>query len=68
MTKGLDAMTDEVKRCADCDGEFTLTAADREFFDRRALFLPKRCVACRKLRRMTTEAATMTPPYFREVR
>ena len=40
--------TDEKRTCADCDGEFTLTAADREFFERRALFLPKRCVSCRR--------------------
>ena len=68
MREGLTAMTDEVKRCADCDGEFILTAADREFFERRALHLPKRCSACRKLRRLTYEASTVTPPFFREAR
>ena len=61
-------MTDETRTCVDCDSEYILTAADQEFFERRALYLPKRCVACRRLRRLTTEAATMTPPFFREAR
>ena len=71
MRQGLDAMTDEsneTRICADCGDEFILTAADREFFERRALYLPKRCVGCRKLRRLTTEAAAMTLPYGREAR
>ena len=67
MRQGLDAMSVEVKRCADCGDEFTLTAADREFFERRALYLPKRCVGCRRLRRLVTEAAAGAP-YGREVR
>ena len=35
--------------CVDCEGEFTLTAADREFFERRGLHLPRRCVGVSKI-------------------
>ena len=52
---------DETRFCVDCDGTFTLTAADQQFFERRGLHLPRRCIACRKLRRMTSEAAAGVP-------
>ena len=58
--------TDETRTCVDCDSTFILTTADQAFFERRALYLPKRCLACRKLRRLVTDAATIQP--LREVR
>ena len=54
--------------CVDCGGTYILTEADQQFFERRGLCQPRRCVACRKLRRLTTEAAMTQPPYLREVR
>ena len=56
-----DTKADERRVCVDCDGEFILTTTDREFFERRALHLPRRCVACRKLRRLVNKAATGAP-------
>ena len=52
---------DEVRICADCGGTYILTAGDQQFFNRRGLHLPRRCIACRKLRRMTSEAAAGVP-------
>ena len=58
-------MTDETQRtCADCDSQYTLTAADQAFFERRALFLPRRCVACRQLRRLTKRGRDDSPAVF----
>ena len=48
---------DETRTCLDCDGQFTLTAV-------------RGCLEWqgRRLRRLTSESATMTLPYFREAR
>jgi len=62
-------MSDETKRiCLDCRSKYELSEPDQEFFERRGLQLPRRCRACRRLRRMTHQAATAPPPYLREVR
>jgi len=41
----------EQRACRECGGAFTLTTKAQEFFAARDLALPKRCPACRALRR-----------------
>ena len=60
-------MTYETRICSDCGSDFELTESDRRFFEARGLHLPKRCVGCRRLRRVVTEAAAGAP-FGREVR
>jgi hypothetical protein len=44
-------MKGEARTCRDCGEQFTLRADDIEYFSRRAMELPKRCVFCRLARR-----------------
>ena len=46
--------------CRDCSSPFTLTTGDKDFFQRRGLQLPKRCKACRALRRVEVRPAMNT--------
>ena len=49
MTARHQFTEDEQIMCRDCSSPFTLTEADKDFFASRGL--PKRCRACRPLRR-----------------
>ena len=44
---------DRMLICLDCDVGFTFTTGEQAFFWSRNLIEPKRCPACRKLRKAT---------------
>jgi Probable zinc-ribbon domain len=44
-------MNDEPHVCVDCDNRFVITEAERAFFKRMDLILPKRCKTCRARRK-----------------
>ncbi len=46
-----DSNTSVQKTCRDCGKNFEITRAERIFFESRGLALPKRCPACRKVRK-----------------
>jgi hypothetical protein len=41
--------------CTDCNKDFTLSVKDQEFYKRIGYVLPKRCLECRKKRRLKRE-------------
>ena len=43
--------TDKKFTCADCEREFIFTAGEQKFFWSKKLSIPKRCKACRVLRK-----------------
>jgi hypothetical protein len=43
---------DQTLTCKDCHQPFLLTAKECEFYVERRLELPKRCKACRQLRKV----------------
>ncbi len=44
-------MSDEQLNCSDCNNSFTFTDAEQSFYATKQLSWPKRCKACRDLRR-----------------
>lgn len=44
---------DKVLRCCDCGESFVFTGGEQAFFYSRSLSEPKRCKACRELRKRT---------------
>jgi hypothetical protein len=40
------------RTCLDCTLPFTLTVKEQRFYEARALDLPKRCSACRRVRKL----------------
>jgi Probable zinc-ribbon domain len=42
---------DEPRLCSDCTNRFVITEAERAFFKRMDLILPKRCKTCRARRK-----------------
>lgn len=57
MTARHQFTEDEQIMCRDCSSPFTLTEADKDFFASRGLHMPKRCRACRQLRRVEIASA-----------
>ena len=43
--------------CLECGQAFTITAGERQFFDRHGLAIPRRCRTCRAARRHAREWA-----------
>ena len=43
--------TDKVLRCADCSQDFVFSASEQEFYASRDFSEPRRCAACRALRK-----------------
>jgi CxxC-x17-CxxC domain-containing protein len=43
--------TDKVLRCADCNQDFVFSASEQEFYASRDFSEPRRCAACRALRK-----------------
>ena len=41
----------EIRGCVDCGENFTITAGEALFFERRGLLPPKRCEDCRAARK-----------------
>lgn len=46
-----DSNTSVQKTCRDCGKTFEITRAERIFFESHNMALPKRCLACRKVRK-----------------
>ena len=44
---------DKVLRCCDCGCSFLFRSGEQAYFHSKALSEPKRCAACRELRRTT---------------
>lgn len=44
-------MADIVKKCKDCNDEFTITEDEKKWFEEKGLHLPERCGGCRKRRK-----------------
>jgi hypothetical protein len=43
--------------CRDCAGRFQLSAADKAWYEAKALHVPTRCSACRRARREMKQAS-----------
>ena len=44
-------MGDKEMNCKECGNKFTITVKDREWYAEKGFKEPRRCKACRKLRR-----------------
>lgn len=42
----------DLLKCRDCGNLFVLTTGEQQFFRRKGLTMPKRCKACRAVRRL----------------
>lgn len=55
ITQRLQNLDDRYLTCADCGNTFTWTQGEQEFYISKGLSEPKRCPACRKLRKATID-------------
>lgn len=49
-------MPDLILKCADCKDEFTFTEKDQKFFAEKGYQAPKRCKACRIMKKAARAA------------
>jgi hypothetical protein len=43
---------DQIIKCCDCQSNFILTAGEQDFYSRKGLSFPRRCLSCRERRRL----------------
>ncbi len=52
----IEQKKDYVLTCVDCGKDFILQLEELEYYRKKGLFTPKRCPACRKIRREIARA------------
>ena len=50
--------TDKILTCSDCGQEFTFTASEQDFYTERGFSDPRRCPACRQIRKAQRGTST----------
>lgn len=43
-------------KCVECGDEFIFEVGEQEYYKKNNLFIPKRCPACRRAKRLSKEA------------